>query len=866
VLAAETHLNHYRIIRPLGAGGMGEVYEAEDTRLRRRVALKVLPPAIASDPVRRGRLEREAQAVAALNHPNIVTLHSVEDSGDTLFLTMEIVQGQTLDRVIPPTGVPLPELLTYARPIVDAVVAAHARHIVHRDLKPANVMVTSDGRIKVLDFGVAKLVDPPLPGDASAATISAAPVTMAGEVVGTVAYMSPEQCEGRRIDERADIFSLGVLLYEMATGLRPFQGDAAVSVLSAILKDEPIPITRLRPGTSRELEGIIAECLVKDPARRLQSAADLRTKLEGLVAPPVARGSRLRDGALVAGAVLLLALAVAYWMPASPFRTREVVVPPPTFARITDDRGIESWPSLSPDSREIVYVGRSAAGEAGLYLRSIASGAVVRVSHDASDGSPAFSPDGQSIAFSSSRDNSAGIFVMDRHGKSARRLTNGGSDPSWTPNGREVVYSAESGRDPDNRQAPSELWAVNVESGQRRRIAEADAVQPRVSSDGRFVAFWGLPVDAAGKEFSGANRDIWVQVLSGGSRVTIAPSESTDWNPAWAPDGRTLYFSSDRGGTMNIWRIAMDPQTGRPSGEPVAMTAPTVYASHMSVGSDGTIAYAAFDYSTLVRSVAFDPISGAVSGTPIDIVRGQRAWLHPDVSPDGRFIALRSYRAQEDVWVVGVDGNGLRPVTNDPVRDRGPRWTSNGSLIFYSPRSGRYDFWSIRPDGSGLRQLTSGGNTLNDPVPFRDGRRVGGSNPNTGEQFVFDANDWTKPPERLPAPPSKRPVYLRDWSPDARRIAANDTSNTLWVFDLDAKSWDQIGSGSFPRWLPDGRRLVASAGGRITLIDTTTKAARDIYEEPGRLMGTAVLAPDGRRLYFTSAAIESDIWTMRFSR
>jgi eukaryotic-like serine/threonine-protein kinase len=865
VLSAGTYLNHYRIIRPLGAGGMGEVYEAEDTRLRRRVALKVLPPAIASDVVRRARLEREAQAVAALNHPNIVTLHSVEESGDTLFLTMEIVQGETLDRMIRPTGLPLQELLTYARPLVDAVVAAHARHIVHRDLKPANVMVTSDGRIKVLDFGLAKLMDPLVPDAASAPTISAAPVTIAGEIVGTLAYMSPEQADGRPIDERTDMFSIGVLLYEMATGLRPFRG-AGASILSAILNNDPTPITRLRPGASRDLERIITECLRKDPARRLQSAAELRTRLEALVAAPGARASRLRDRALPAVAVLVLALAAVYWIPAWPFRAREVVSPPPTFARITDDRGIESWPSLSPDSREIVYAGRTAAGEAGLYLRAMNGGAAVRLSTDASDGTPALSPDGQRIAFSSSRDKSAGIFVMDRRGTSARRLTNGGSDPSWTPDGRELVYSAESGRDPDNRQAPSELWAVNVESGQRRRIAEADAVQPRVSADGRFVAFWGLPVDAAGKEFSGANRDIWVQPVAGGSRVPIAPSESTEWNPAWAPDGRTLYFSSDRGGTMNIWRIAMNPQTGRPSGEPVAMTAPTVYASHMSVGSDGTIAYAAYDYSTLVRSIAFDAVSGAVRGTATDVVTGQRTWLHPDLSPDGRFLALRSFRGQEDVWVVGVDGRGLRPVTNDPARDRGPRWTSDGSLLFYSARSGRYDFWSIQPDGTGLRQLTRGENTFNDPVPSRDGRRVGGSNPNTGEQFVFDASDWTKPPERLPAPPAKGPVYLRDWSPDGQRIAANDTSNTIWVYDLATKNWDRIGPGSFPRWLPDGRRLLAPAGDRITLIDTTTKAARDIYEDPRGLIGAVVLAPDGRRLYFTSASVEADIWTMRFGR
>jgi Tol biopolymer transport system component len=187
-------------------------------------------------------------------------------------------------------------------------------------------------------------------------------------------------------------------------------------------------------------------------------------------------------------------------------------------------------------------------------------------------------------------------------------------------------------------------------------------------------------------------------------------------------------------------------------------------------------------------------------------------------------------------------------------------------LLFYSARNGRFQFWTIQPDGSGIRQLTHAENVLNDPVPSRDGSWVGGSNPNTGEQFIFDAHDWTKPPDRLPSPPTRTPVYLRDWSPDGRRIAAADTSGVLWVFDVAARSWDRIGAGSWPRWLPDGRRLVATSRGRVMLVDTTTRATREIYQEPARLIGTAVLAPDGRRLYFTSAAIESDIWTMRFSR
>jgi serine/threonine protein kinase/Tol biopolymer transport system component len=865
VLQPDTFLNHYRILRPLGEGGMGEVYEAEDTRLKRRVALKLLPHDTGSDAALRARFEREAQTVASLNHPNIVTIYSVEESTTTRFLTMEIVEGGTIDRLLPPTGLPLADLLKYAIPIVDAVATAHARGIVHRDLKPTNVMVARDGRVKVLDFGVAKLMDRAPADAASVPTVTGSP-TLVGQIVGTAAYMSPEQAEGRPVDHRSDIFSIGILLYELATGVRPFRGATSLSILSAIIKDEPEPMTRLRPGASRDLERIVNQCLAKDVAKRPQSAADLRTRLASLIEGPSARGRRLRDGALAALAVVLLGLGAAYALSTWPFRARETALPKPIFARVTDDRGIESWPSLSSDSRDIVYAGRGAAGEAGLYLRSREAGAAVRLSTEASDDTPAFSPDGDSIAFSSARDNSTGIFVMDRRGESVRRLTNGGSDPSWTPDGLEVVYSTESGRDPDNRQAPSQLWAVNVTSGQRRRIAEADAVQPRVSPDGRLVAFWGLPVDVSGQGFAGANREIWVQPLAGGERVAIAAGESTDWNPGWAPDGRTLYFSSDRGGTMNIWRVAVDPKTGRPSGEPFAMTAPTVYASHTTVALDGTIAYAAYDYSTLVRSIGFDPISGVVNGAARDIVTGQRAWLHPDVSPDGGILALRSFKAQEDVWVVAVDGSGLRAVTNDPPRDRGPRWGRDGSLLFYSARSGRFQFWTIRPDASGLRQLTHGESVLNDPVPSRNGRWVAGSNPNTGEQFIFDAHDWTKPPERLPSPPTKSPVYLRDWSPDGMRIAAADTSGGLWTFDLATKSWDRIGSGSWPRWLPDGRRLLATFRSRVMLVDTTTKTARETYGEPGRLIGAVVLAPDGRRLYFTSAATESDIWTMRFSR
>jgi Tol biopolymer transport system component len=532
---------------------------------------------------------------------------------------------------------------------------------------------------------------------------------------------------------------------------------------------------------------------------------------------------------------------------------------------------METWPSLSPDGTELLYTGQS-AGNTDVYIRRLGADTTSAVNltanSPASDSMPSFSPDGRWIAFSSLRENSAGIFVMNRRGESIRRLTNVGVDPTWTPDGREIVYGTETGGDPEVRRVPSELWAVNVESGASRRITEADAVQPRVSPDGRFVAFWALPLETGHNQFARPERDVWVLPMTGGTRVRITNGGATNWNPAWSRDGRFLYFASDRSGNMNIWRVPIDRDTGRAAGEPVAMMAPTLYAGVMSVAADGSVVYAAHDNSTNVRSIAFDPVKGIVTGQPSDVVTGQRAWVDLDVSPDGRQIAMRPIRMQEDIWVVGTDGSNLRPLTNDAARDRGPRWAPDGSLMYYSSRGGQYQFWTMSADGSGGRQLTQGELALNHPIPSRDGRWVAGSNPNSGEQFIFDARDWTKAPERLPQPSARGTTYLWDWSPDAAKIATRDTVGQLRVFTIATKTWESVGTGVFPRWLPDGRRLVAQDRGRMTLVDTVAKTSRQIYAEPdkGRAIFAIALAPDARRVYFTSAVSEADVWLMRFDQ
>jgi serine/threonine protein kinase/TolB-like protein/Flp pilus assembly protein TadD len=273
-------LAHYDVLEKIGSGGMGEVYRARDTRLDRDVALKILPPEMARDPDRRARFEREARAIAALKHPNIITIHAVEEDGDVRFLAMEFVEGRTLTRAIPAGGLAIDSFLDLAIPLAAAVAAAHAKGITHRDLKPDNVMIEPDGRLKVLDFGLAKLLEV---GPGNDATVVAGPgATQDGHILGTVAYMSPEQAEGKPVDPRSDVFSLGILLYEMITGERPFQGDTQISTITSILRDAPRPVHERRHDLPRQLDRILQRCLEKDPDRRYETARGLRNDLETL--------------------------------------------------------------------------------------------------------------------------------------------------------------------------------------------------------------------------------------------------------------------------------------------------------------------------------------------------------------------------------------------------------------------------------------------------------------------------------------------------------------------------------------------------------------------------------------------------------
>lgn len=571
-------LGPYKIIEKLGAGGMGEVYLAEDTRLGRQVAIKVLPSSVQDNPEGLARLEQEARILAQLEHPNVATVYGLEraatqeGSRPLLHLVMQYVEGETLADRIGAGAVPVDEALEIARQVAAGLGAAHDKGIVHRDLKPANVMLAEGAagaaQVKVLDFGLAKAHG----GRDSTGNIemSASPTMVAltadGFILGTVAYMSPEQARAKATDRRTDVWAFGCLLFEMLTGRQTFSGETVSDVVAAILKEEPDWSTLPEAVPSTVRRGL-RRCLSKDPEQRPydvrdvvlgfaeeEAAAETSPKTGG-AAPTGARASwAMAIAALAAG------LAVGYVV-AGGGSTNEGVSGRPTYYRqMTTHDGAEAFPSLSGNAEWIVYASPS-DGDWDIYLQDVGGGNPINLTADepADDTMPVFSPDGREIAFRSQR-GGGGIYVMGRTGDSVRRISARGYNPAWSPEGDRLVVATEAiEHTPYNRQGISELVIIEVATGTETPLETGDAVQPSWSPDGQRIVYWGLPP-------GGGQRDLWTIGPAGGPPVQLTDDDGTDWTPTWSNDGQAVIFSSDRAGTMGLWRIELDPATGSPGG------------------------------------------------------------------------------------------------------------------------------------------------------------------------------------------------------------------------------------------------------------------------------------------------------------
>jgi Tol biopolymer transport system component len=664
------------------------------------------------------------------------------------------------------------------------------------------------------------------------------------------------------------------VLYEMLAGSRPFVGGSAAAVFHSIRAASPESLAHRRSEVPAELSRIVSRMLVPDPGERYSTAAEAFVDLDrlrsGLATGAIPRAARDRVRLLGVAALLLLVVVGAWlWQ-----RGGSAQLPiQATFNRLTDEEGRESFPSLSPDGAWVVYA-KTVGGRSHLFLRQVGEGNPrdLSAASPGDDTQPAFSPEGRRIAFRSERDG-GGIFVMGSAGGAVRRLTRFGYNPAWSPDGREIALATEGVEDPGFRQTNSDLWRVEVATGERRLVVGgADAVQPSWSPHGRRIAFWGLPPGSA-------DRVLWTVPARGGGGTPARPARVTNdshlnWNPVWSPDGSYLYFGSDRGGSMNLWRLPVDEETGKARGDAEPITTPSQWSGFWSLSSDGRrMAYSTDDTRANLEQLPFDPRRGEAAGPAVELTRGAQAVASAELSPDGRSIVFDNSVPQEDLFVMNAASGKIRQLTNDRFKDRRPTWSPDGKrLLFYSNRSGRYEAWTIGSGGGGLRQETNtSGGSLTRPIWSPDGRRLACSIGSRGPALF----DLTEPIEQRKArflPPMEQGWTFSpsSWSPDGQRLAGSMSTldgRGLGFYSLASGRYERlIDGGSEPVWLRDSRTLLYLDKGGIFSLDTSTRESRRILPpSPDVAILSLSVSRDNRSLYLVRARYEGNVWMLKLA-
>ena len=773
-LTAATRLGPYEVVSALGAGGMGEVYRARDTRLGRDVALKVLPLSRYDDPDLLARFEREAQSLAALNHPHIAALYDVIDVGDHRAIVMELVVGSTLAEIIAQGPVPLRTAIDYAINISDALSAAHAAGIVHRDLKPENIVITDSGTAKLLDFGIAKMAKS---DEAVAGASTKAALTADLALVGTIRYMSPEQANGRPVDARSDIFSLGVVLHEVISGRPAFDGDTAATILSAVLRDDPPPLRTLVATTPRAVERCVTRCLAKDPRRRFQTAADLKAALEDLredmttagtgssttdrVLPPVPIGRQVtRALPFVAAGLLLVAAGVVM---ATARRAPTVLVP--GYRPFITDVAFASNPVWSPDGRTLAYIDMI-NGHLQILVRGVDAVRSTPVTKEsATIGLPPFwSPDGARLYFVRAADGnlvSVGIgggepqvvATAVEPGKEGRQSAQfGGIRACITPNGRTIVFTR-------GEEVGVRLWTLDTGTNETRAVDLGGMPHPLLyvqalafSPDGSTLAM------LASTTALNQSRGIWVIPWPRGPARHVmadAPYLATTASIAWMPESRRIVMSGTplQGGTnrllmADIADATLSPLTGgkddeggptvSPDGNRIAfvshrsgmdliqfpmdgsppepLLATSRSESHPDLSDSGVLSYVtdADGYTTIRIRTASDTSTRTIGGNSSDSDRAIEP-NDPRLSHDGQRIAVSTYSAEHLIWIYPTAGGSRVRLDSETTDQHGPSWSPDGNWIAY--RRLRKGQWEIvkTPVGGGavvrLDDAAAGGGT-----------------------------------------------------------------------------------------------------------------------------------------------------------
>ena len=786
---------HYVVLEKAGAGGMGTVYRAHDETLHRDVALKLPFTTSLNDQEARARVLREARAASALNHPHICTTYEVGEVDGQPYIAMEYIAGESLSRRIPPNGFPTESVLDIGAQIADAMDHAHTSGILHRDLKSANVRLTSLGQAKVLDFGLAMNIS-----EASVEGITRSADTDTGEAAGTLAYMAPELLRGKSPDVRSDIWSLGVLLHELASGKLPFQGRTKFELTSAILREPPDALpARVTPG----LRAIIMRCLAKEPEKRYQRASEVRAALEALqsdtgitsrAAVPLPRNpSRfylLATGLLAAATLVLFVYA----------RINRTASGPRTGGKLrlfVSSEGNLSGPALSPDGKMIAYV-QSSDGREDLYVGRLAGGEHVRLTNDNSrKDAPQFSPDGEKIVFVRQLANvpQSELCLIPALGGIVVPLVSGAEDPAWSPDGGRLAFILE------KQAEPQALVTSAVDGSDMRVVLKGDDLYPFLatpswSPDGNVLAVQ--------RGRGGINRDIWIVPSQGGSPTRLTkdiPGVVSD-SPVFEPDGLGVIHRSTRGGASNLW---WQPLKGNSA---VQLTSGPGPDTSPSVARNGTIAFLNSRWrNTLVL------VSLANGASTTLLTDSSRLW-GPVLSPDGKEIA---YSRDEPnglwhLWITPASGGEARQLTTGNVPEIYPRFTPDGNAVFFNT-------WGAEPLSLGR-------------VPSAGG------------------------PQRPALSPSSGSDAYADVSPDGRSVAFVRTENKIshiYIASADGSGQARpVGNitGTVPRWSPDGQWISFSpnrtASSGVFIVHPDGRGLRRISENGG----WAVWWPDGDHLGF----------------
>jgi len=830
-LAPGTKLDGYEILSPLGAGGMGEVYRALDATLKRDVAIKVLPAYVSQDIDRLRRFEQEAQAAAALNHPNILAVHRFGTFEGAPYMVSELLDGGTLGQLLTRGPLPVRKAIDYGAQIASGLAAAHEKGIVHRDLKPDNIFVTKDGRMKILDFGLAKLTEPN-GAAADGATLAPEERTQPGMVLGTVGYMSPEQVRGKTADHRADIFAFGAILYEMLTGKRAFRKPTSTETMTAILNEDPPGISQIAPATPPALLPIVHRCLEKDPEQRFQSARDLGfalLTLQGDSGPTVAAAGgsvrtarpRAKPGRLLGMIALGLLLGgLASWLLLRSFgKARQIIT---SVSRLTHEPGLTEWPSWSPDGSMLAFASNR-TGNFEIYVRRIEGGQEVNVTNDpGQDVQPSFSPDGTSIAFVSTRLSKTGlikigpyirfeprtyggdVWVVPPLGGQPRRIAQDGNFPAWSPDGKRIAYvtGIEDHRSilevPSDGGTPKTLLPTQDSHWEIARL--------KYSPKGNWMIFgtW--------------EQRMFVMPAAGGTPREIFNGSSPTWDAAAS---RLYFLKQERLGGTSVQTVGFDEGTGTFRGEPQNVGLMTGLLLDAAVNRDGNTLVVSERLESLnLTRVALSADGGSTQGEEETLLSGEGVRdRYPAFSPDGKRVAFSSNRLGDtEVWLLDL-------ATKHSERLRLPQTDMGANLPFWSPDGQRLAITRFLPGNTAAVWLAS----------------VNGSG---AEEIVA----------------AKPALYGGPFSPDGSRILycykAKDGFLQMFTLDLNSRQEQQLTSSPSdkydPVWSTDGKQIAYSSnyGGSVQMWQIAASGGKEVQLTHGfDRLRHATYSPDGHWLY-----------------